>query len=193
MPARNYWIEFEAEPSIEQYGRYEVPVTITRRISATGEAPGGWSFIAEPGTLGFDSICEANQLVRVSPEQTITPTTENFRNAYRIEIFQEWESDPFLASNLPVGDPIEITFPNAPEGFSVSEEEIDGFRFQWTPTRAQAGTHQIEIHITANPGVEGYEPSTLILVLTIQVVTNRGHITQIENPSSIREFGSRSG
>ena len=188
VPARNHWIDFEAEPSIEQYGRYEVPITITRRIDATRVVGTIWQFVAEPGTEGFDSISQGTQLVRVAPEITPTPTTEGFRNAYRIEIFQEWESDPFLASNL-IGDPIEITFVNAPEGFAVGEEEIDGYRFNWTPTREQAGRHEIEVHITANPGIEGYEPATLIVVLTIDVVTNKGHITQIENPSSIREFG----
>ena len=190
VPARNYWIDFEAEPSIEQFGRYEVPITITRRISATGTAPGGWSFIPEPGTLGFDSICKANQIVRVAPELTPRPTTDGFVRSYRIDINQFWESDPFLASNI-IRDPIEITAPNAPDGFTIGEEEIDGFRFSWTPTRAQVGVHEIEIFITANPGIEGYEPATIREVLTIEVLDKKGHLSQIENPSSIRDFGEQ--
>ena len=72
----------------------------------------------------------------------------------------------------------------------MSESE-DGFRLNWAPTREQIGTHEIEIHVTANPRVEEVPTSTRILPLTITVTPNRGHLTQIENPSSIREFGEQ--
>ena len=184
-----YWIEFEGEPSIEQYGRYEVPLTITRSISqirAGDQTKAEPAFLGSPGSWTHSAL--GTMLVRVA-DGTPAPTTENFRNAYRIFINEFWESDPFLASNI-IGDPIEITFVNAPDGFEVTEDD-DGFRFHWTPTREQAGVHEIEVHITANPGVEGEETATLIAELTINVITNRGHITQIENPSSIREFGEQ--
>ena len=186
-PESDRWIEFEGQPSIEQLGRYPVPLTINRSLQRTytsrtidfrpfGDQPDTWV-----------NTTNALFVVRVGSNPAPRPDIENFRINYRIEINEFWEGDPFQAFNES-DDPIEITFPDAPEGFGYTEEDGD-FRFHWTPREDQAGEHEFDVHITANPGVEGVGVGRDRIRLTIVVVTNRGYISQIENPSSIRDFG----
>ena len=189
-PVSTYWFELDAEPSINELGRYNIELTLTRKISrvSTSQAlpfPNLRPATGQPDE--WEHVATGNLVLRVGQNPAPAPTIENYRGNYRIFINAFWESEPFQAFNES-DDPIEVTFVNAPEGLNVTED-IDGWRFNWTPTRAQAGTHEIEVHVTAHPGVVGVATGTTILTLTIDVVTNKGHITQIENPSSIREFG----
>ena len=184
-PATRYWIEFEAQPTIANLGRYNVELEVQRGV--------GWITGGTAGQIDFDSEnwtqkAVATQLLRVGRNPAPAPTVDGFVSSYRIEINRFWESEPFTARNES-SDPIEVTFPAAPIGFAVGPEEADGFRFNWTPTRAQVGRHEFDVIITAKPGVEGIGSGQRTLRLVITVVANRGHITQIENPSSIREFG----
>ena len=188
VPATQVWLTFNANPTLQNVGRYNVPVTITRSIEKRTTADGVLITNRPDQPSTWDHHARTIQTLRVA-SQTPAPIVEGFRGVYRIATNEFWESEPFLASSA-INDPIEISAPFSPEGFEVSESE-DGFRLNWTPTHEQAGTHEIEIHVTANPRVEEVPTSTRILPPTITVTSTRGHITQVENPSSVKAFGDK--